>query len=208
MADSSLWIPEILPEVPGCNDLAIERAVNRAANILCSKARLWLYFDEDTLGEGEFSIELLNKPTSSHVVAIDQVEWAGVQLEPKDTRWLDEHAYGWRDGRLEGSPQYYSQLATDTLVLVPCEPGTVRYWLYVTPTIDARSLPDFLWNDYREEVRIGALSSLLMMGGKSWTNPQLSESLRVRFENDVAKATRRRTMGHQRAPVRTKPSFF
>jgi hypothetical protein len=78
----------------------------------------------------------------------------------------------------------------------------LRVWLNVMPFDSAVVFPYFLWSHYKEKLISGALSGLLMMGNKPWTNPDLAGAHGVGFEESFLKARQKKFSGFVRHRTR------
>lgn len=191
---------------PGCPDTTMYFGIRQAAIEFCERTRLWRY--EDDLTSTVAEAEILVAPTGAEIHEIELVLFNGQELEPKSTSWLDENMLGWRAGILSGTPHFYTQTEPNTIRIVPREAGSVDVAVWLKPSQDATELPDWLVDQYREVIAQGALARLLLIPNQAFTNADLGVAFANMFERKLDGMTTKSLAGQQRAPVRTKASFY
>lgn len=203
--DFDEFLPKVMPFVMGCPEPVAVRAMREAARDFCERTLLWR--DEDTLLAAAQAEELiLACAQEADIVRIERVDFQGQPLEPTSWRELDMLEPAWRYGA-SGVPRYFTQVAPDTLRLVPHAAGTVRCWVVLKPSTRAQGLPAVLAK-YDQALAAGTLARLLMMEGKPWFSPSQAAVRSSEYEAGVADAKRLSTSGQQRARQRTRPQFF
>lgn len=199
-------LPNILPYAPGCAIPAAYVAIREAAAEFCERTRLWRHADDFDITEDD--AEGITTPYGSVLHEIELVQFDGCDLGPRTTQWLDAFEHGWRAGTLTGKPQYVTQTDPNTLRVVPHQTGHVNLFLILKPSIDAEELPDFLIDQYREAIAHGALSRLLAVPGKPYSNPQLATAFIQSWVSRLDTLSTMGASGQQRARTRTRASFF
>lgn len=192
---------------PGCPEPTLFFGVRQAAIEFCERTRLWRYEDElpITLDDAEG----ISAPYGAEIHEIEAVFFNGQSLEPKTTSWLDEHMSGWRTaGQVTGFPRYFTQTEPDTIRIVPFDAGTLRLDVWLKPSQDAEQLPDWIVDQHRETIAHGALARILLMPSQAFTNPELGVAFANSFQARIDKISNKGFTGQQRAPMRTRATYF
>lgn len=206
MRELELIYPLIMPFAPGVADPTMDSWIRQAAIDFCERTRLWRYEDELTITANE--AEAMMSPIGSVVFEIERAYFNDRELEPVSTAWLDERMPQWRTGEYESDSRYVTQTEPNTIQLVPAAAGNVRLYLWLKPSQDAQDLPDFIVDKYREMIAWGALARILMIPNQSFSNPQMATYWQTRFDTKLDSLFLKGAKGEQRAPMRTKSSFF
>lgn len=208
MKDLDEFLPSIRIYAPGVADPTAYFAIRQAAIEFCERTRFWRYDDEFTVSADD--CEGLLAPQDAVVHEIDQVWFDGQKLRKVTPDKLDDLLPGWRSGgeALTGQPGYVTQTLPNTVSLVPHGSGRVKLSLILKPAQDCEQVPDFLVDQQRETIAWGALARILLIPNQSFTNPDMGAAFGQSFQQRIdGKATLGST-GQQRAPVRTRASFF
>jgi len=206
MKDIDAFLPGILPFAPGCATPTAYFGIRQAAIEFCERTRLWRY--EDSFPVEVDDCDAICVPFGAVVHEIERVLFNGQPLEPKSTQWLDQNQNGWRANPLTGTPHYVSQIAPDTLTIVPKMAGTASLYLWLKPSQDATELPDFIEQQYRETIAMGALHRILLIPNQSFTNIEMAGAYGQLFQKRLDGLSVKGSIGQQRAPLRTKAHMF
>lgn len=208
MKDLDEFLPSIRPYAPGVADPTAYFAIRQASIEFCEKTRMWRYEDEFDITADDF--EGLLAPPSSVVHDIEGVWFDGTKLRHVTPNKLDELVSDWRSGDTKptGVPSYVTQTEPNTIILVPFGTGTVKLSLFLKPAQDAIEVPDFLVDQHRETIAFGALARILMIPNQSFTDPNMGAAFGQAFQSRLDGKKDAGIRGQQRAPTRTKASFF
>ncbi|WP_200959462.1 hypothetical protein [Rhizobium sp. Root1203] len=205
MIDIDDFLPEALRHSPNTSDLVAQRHILAAARELCARLRVWR--ETDTF---EVTAPDMQGVCTYRDAAIEKIEAAflnGVPLEPKTVAWLDENEPTWSIAdEATGNARYVTQLEPNTVTVVPRIAGTMKIRLILKPARDAFSLPEFLLEDYSDEISRGAAARILTDANS--TNPQLGLDHRAWFTDRLDYLAIKVAKGQQSAPLRTKGSSF
>lgn len=200
------FLTSINPYAPGCAIPTAYFGIRQAAIEFCERTRMWRHEDSFTVTASE--AEAISVPYGAALIDIEHASFDGRPLEPKTTKWLDEHHPGWRTGDASGHPTYLTQLEQNTLRIVPGQAGTVNISVWIKPSQDCEDLPDFLADQYRETIAYGALGRILMTPNQPYTNGSLAAAFLAQFEQKLVGLSSKGITGQQRARVRTQASFM
>ena len=143
------FVKDIRPSLPNCPSITIKRNVLSKAIEFCRQTSIWSQTEQYT-ATGDETTVTLSPPAGSRV------------FRAEVTR--------------NGYPCLTFDLGSNQIVfdvaLVLNEEIAVKEFL--VPTRDATALPDILYNDYFEGIKQGALSSLMLIPNKEWSNPELA----------------------------------
>lgn len=161
MYDIEQHMPEVRPEVPGCPDQQIERAILMAARDFCGDTWVWR---EDVAGGAEITSE-----TESHAI-----------YQPHDADIL-----GIVSVSVNGQPQRYSWDQERTITVRGS--GVFHAIAALQPDITADQLPDVL-RRYEEAITAGAKYRLMRIPGVEWSSPDLAIHYKREYGNGVGRA--------------------
>jgi hypothetical protein len=209
MTDLDAFLTKVLPYAPGCPEPTAFEHIRAAARDFCETTRLWRFDDTFDLGDDP---NVMCTPQDAVIHEIERCDFNGEKLDPASLDWLDDRYPDWRsDTRLwTGQPQWFTQVCPDTVRVVPTplEQGSVKVWLRLKPSEDCEQLPDFLFREYATTISWGALASILMLPNQTFSNPNMAVFFQGKFDNALGRKSKLQATGQQRAPVRTKATFF
>lgn len=191
---------------PGCPDPTMYFALRQSAIEFCERTRMWRYEDEFAVAAED--CEAITAPSGSEIHEIEAVFFNGNKLTAATTSWLDEHMRGWRAGLVSGYPKYVTQSRPDTISIVPRMAGTLALHVFLKPSQDAEELPDWMADKYRAVISHGALGHILLIPNQSFTNPELGGVFGSSFQAKIDKLSAKGLTGQQRAPARTRATYF
>lgn len=207
MTDFEPFMPMVLSVAPGCPRPAAISAIRQAAIRFCEATRSWRCDDPfQTTGEPNDYICVNDQ---AELFEIEAVTFNGTPLEAAATTYLDRIIPHWRDAQTgTGSPSYFTQLAPDTIVIVPRATGSVVVHAFLRPAEDADELPEYLSAKHRRVIASGALADLLLLPGQPFFSPDLASVHAARFQAALDGKFNLNMRGQQRAPTRTRFRFF
>jgi hypothetical protein len=203
MSDLDAFTPFVKPDVPGCPDFLIERAVVRAAIKFCES----LMFPEDLTVPtviGERQIELA--PTTGAVSQLLRVTGDnGRTLKPTDRTQAMKQARWGESAQPQAAWLEFGSLVFDSL---PDAVETLAVTVTTKPAHDATEVPDFLLADYPDETASGAKWFLHQMPGKGWSDPALALYHKGVFLDAIDRARIKQAMGATPSDLRVTPRRF
>ena len=183
-----------------------ENAIKRAVIEFCAGSWIWKYLP-DTLttlsGEAFYDLE---PPTGADVSVVMHVALDGVPLTHKSIEWLDVELPRWRT--TGGTPKYFSQIDSEQIVLAPMPDAGVTNGLSMTlalqPSQSATGFPAWIGNQYFEDLVNGALSRLMLMPNKPWTDIINGAGRRAAFDAAMNNARASAVRSLARAEIHSK----
>lgn len=200
------FLPDVLPEVPGCPSAMARHAVRRSIRRLCASG-LWneLLPPISTIaGVGDYDVVAIG---DREVERVSLVFYDGMELEHMPIERARYHqGIDWRT-KTAVTPSAYTMTDPRTLYLVPApsdaKTDVIEVRADLKPTNDANAVPEFFLQDWPEAVAAGALTRLLMQRKQPWADPQMASVYERAFNSAVASAGVQVARGHSDAPIRT-----
>ncbi|MBT8449417.1 MAG: hypothetical protein KJO69_06985 [Gammaproteobacteria bacterium] len=201
------FAPFIRPEVQGCPDFLLERAVRDAATDFCRRTDVYLAepeYIQISAGVNEYTVTIPSGTELNHIVDIynDNIALNPVSFTELLKRLGDENT--------RGNPKFYAQRDNKDFYLapIPAEKDTLRVLYSLKPTSSSTSIPDTIGKEYREIISHGALFRLQMMAGQPFSNPNFGAINRDLFEKEVGRTIRQSKYGFSGGSLTCKPRGF
>ena len=168
----------------GCPTAVLRDAILQAAEDFCE--RTWLWKDYLTLEAVEGQVEYaLQPPRSADILAVAEVAVDGVRAEFTTP-----------------------DRATIRFWAAPQAGLEIKALAVLKPSRTAKTLPDFLWDEWQDAIAAGARYKLLDMAGSDWFSPQLSDKYRLEFERLWVPRARVETAHRQGRPLSVQKRRF
>lgn len=178
-------------------------AIRQAAIEFCEKTRMWR--EEDDYANVAGTNLDVSVPDGAVLIEFETVSFEGGEpLDPATTQWLDRNYRGWRTNASPGTPRYVTQLATNTMRLVPGMDGAVRVSVWMKPDQDCMEMPSFLSRQHRETIAHGALARILAIPNQPFTNLEMASAYLSLFKVRLSELAHAGSSGQQRARARSK----
>jgi hypothetical protein len=175
----------VMPELPGCATAMVDAQLVRVARQLCESARVLRgTFDPIDLLADTASYDLAPSEAQCETVQVHKLTINDVVLF--DDSWHhgapgDEPSYG----RFDPPFSLNDTLTQITLIEDEVPSAAVSGGMVIVgsmrPTLAATKLSDLLYTTHREAMRLGVLSTLLLMAGKPWSAPAQGSMYRAAF---------------------------
>jgi hypothetical protein len=204
MRDFDSILPRVMEKAPACPEPTAIRAIRDKAIEFCRRTRIWRFSDTITVSAAD--CEAIGAPVDSTIFEISDARFDTTQLKPVTVDWLDHNKSGWREDE-EASPRYITQIAPGTVRVVPAEAGALKLQLILEPSDSARTLPAILVDRYAADLATGALGNILLIPG-DFANPELAEDSRNDWKRMLDHYGVIVPKGQQKAPLRTRSSYF
>lgn len=190
----------IMASAPSCPEPVADVHILSAARAFCMATRCWR--EQDTITVTGDEDEILCVPPYATLFEIERASFNG--------RPLERTAFA--DARVSdiGEPSQITQLQQNSIALGPrggCG-GTLAISMFLMPAQNAQVLPDFLYEQYGETIGQGALGSLLAVPDQPFSNPSLAMYHATLFQQAKDRNFNVSVRGQQRAPMRTRSSYF
>jgi hypothetical protein len=204
------WTPEMLTQVVGVPAQGIKFAVRNAAIKFCEESLLWTYTLSRIDVVADTGAYSLTVPTDQNgqVVSIDNVKYKEDGQDDDQFRRLDPISETQQDLLDSGSwsflssstpNNFYSTFLSKQLNFyqIPSEAsaGGLLVKVNLRPTISCDDVPDFLYDDYREAVKDGALAFLFGSKAMPWYSLETSLYHRALFKDAYSDAKQDKITG-------------
>ena len=204
----------VLPFALSVPDPVIDQYLILAATEFCERTRSWRDIQEfDIAGDEE---EIVTVPAQASIFEIESAwfltagstQWntplAAVPIASIDPTILPGSGLG----VISDKPKVISQVGDGSVIVAPASAGTLRVSTFLKPSTSATALPDFLFDSFAQAIADGALALILMIPGQPYTNPELATVKGAAFNAVCDRHFGRNIRGQQRAPARSRSSFF
>ena len=193
------WYPEINPDIPDVPITGIIEAVRSAAIKFCEKTHLWAINLAEIDVVSGISAYTLTVPVAQYaeIVEVQNVKFKKdgddedqYQRVPQMSEVLNDlnssAAWKYYGASAESKYSHYiDPVNKTTLVLVPKPDENSTDGLLVKvvlkPLRTATVLPDFLYNEHREDIGYGAKANLFGRRGMVWYDPNESANNMAKF---------------------------
>lgn len=185
----SAFLTEVSHLIPGCPDPTAISAVRNAAIEFCTATNQWQETqDEVAVTSTDFPYDLVGI-AGAKVTRVLSVSVDGRNVTPISMDELDAREYSWRT-RTSAVPSRFYHPNPDQISLFPLPSQSVDLIMRVAyaPTRTAATIDGFLHDNYLEEIAAGALSRLLSVPERPWSNAVLGEYYNNIFERAIALA--------------------
>jgi hypothetical protein len=206
----SKFYDALLPELPGCPLKLVDHHLLMVARDVCERSSCWLETFPDIPAEVGVAIYYLPVPEEkAELVAVRELRMAG------DLQWraVDPPTPPRTSGVVQeqprfpvGKPPFSVSQDREQITLIEPPTGDLSIVGTMRPTLDATVLPDVLYLQTLEAVRMGVLSRLLRMGGKPWTDRDLAVDYETSYNTALNAAASDAAQGNTRSMLRTRPS--
>ncbi len=200
-------LDEVLPYLAADpSNPVTENAIKRAVIEFCAGSWIWKYLPDPSstvAGEAEYDLE---PPSGADVTVVMHVALDGIPLSHKPLDWLDMELPRWRT--TTGAAKYFSQVTSEQIVLAPTPDTSMTDGLSMTlalqPSQTATSFPAWISNQYFEDLANGAISKLMLMPNKPWTDLPTGADRRNAFQAAIANARASAVRSLARAEIHSK----
>ena len=172
----------VLPELPSVSAPLAELHVRNSVIEFCRRSKVWtVEIDpiDSELSQASYDIDV---PMGTVLVDIKAMYFDGDELEPTNQ--------GSSNRTGTGQPRTFYQPTPESFDLrpAPSSVAPITMTLAITPSRTSTSLPLWIAEKYHEGIVAGAKSRLMMIQGRTWSNPQQALLYRSVFEAEVAAA--------------------
>ena len=186
------FYPDLYPLVPGCSDVLVENAILNATIEFATKSTA-IHYEMDAVsvvsGTNEYQFE---PPADSEIAAIVSGNMDGDVLSILSAK-LANYRYP-RHREFNGRPEAILRLDNSNFRLYPTPDTSFPSGLYLTvalkPTRTATSVPDIVYEEFKDAIIYGSAYRLMAMPNKDWTNNQKSSYYRALFDEQIQMAKR------------------
>jgi len=213
------WSPEILTQVVGVPAPGIKYAVRNAAIKFCEETFLWtIALDRISIVADTKTYDLaLPVSQDGQIINIDNVKYKEDGQDDDQFRRLDPISETQRDLIASGSwsflsspnpNAYYSDYLNKQLNFYQIPTAASAEGLLVKvnvrPEIDCDDLPDFLYRDYRQQIKDGALGFLFGSKAMPWYDIEKSMYHGALFKDAYADGKQDKITGPTKRPMQVR----
>lgn len=201
-------IDDVLPHLAADpSDPVTENAIKRTVIEFCAGSWLWRSFPDPVTVKAGVNTYDLDAESGTDVTTVLAAEFDGLPLKARDIPTLNADIPRWRT--VSGAVKYFTQIDTETIILAPLPDVTMNKGLTLTlalqPNQKADGFPGWIYNQYIYALVDGAVSRLMLMPNKGWSDAANGLNLRAKFEAAIANARNAAVSALGVAPTRTRP---
>jgi hypothetical protein len=206
------WFTHIWPDVPLCPNPKIREAIIDTARRFFLETELWTV-ELELLNIATDQAEYTLLSPQGDMVSLDHYEIKSDNSTFYRKKVISEIAIDanpderddWRSQTHEDpDAAWVGQTLKMRLTYIPGLDITagLKVWINIMPFDGARTVPKILWTHYKDIITSGAVSELLMMANKPWSNPDLGSAHGVNFSGSFLKARQKKFTGFVRHRTR------
>lgn len=216
MADLSDLYPSLRIELPGVIEPLLEDEVVKAVQDFLIRSGVWKHTCPDLLPwETVRTFPVLTEgtdiPTNTRVTRLDEVKFASDGTSLKKVKFatreqLDDIYSNW-EVKTGSTPLRWTSDGPGAWRIVPIAVAdvadSIKIRVVLSITNAATEIPDFIFYEFEESLKYGALSRLMKIPGKDWTDLKAAAAYASMFESKIIVAASRAQaeFGHPRREV-------
>lgn len=183
-------LPQVLPDVAGCPDLAAVNALRNAAIEFCSKTHAWnAVLAGIALVDGTQAYTIPAQGDGARGVAVLWGWCNGREVKGAPLSEIMAAMPDWQTA-IGPTPIYLSQAAgADGVTVYPSPMNSngalLQLRVAFAPGLTSTGVPDAVGNDYFETIVAGAKARLMLTAGKAWSNPAMGVLAAQKFASDL-----------------------
>jgi hypothetical protein len=203
-------VNRVSPYVPGCPFPTIIQHIRDAAIDVCERTLYWRYKLPSirlTPGVYDYVYEL---PTDTAIHAVITAYLNGRPLYTSTIEDLQAHFPDFLDYDPDkrGTPLRIFQVNFCSFGVMPIpddkEPYELQLIVALKPSRSAVSIDDYVLEELEPSIVNGALSTLLLIPEKAWSNNQLAMFYAQKTQSKITERRARANLGNSRAPLSVK----
>lgn len=204
------FLPEILPDVPGC---PVDMATNALRNTIiefCEKSLAYRQTLDPITAQTNITDYDLEPPKGYRVQKIMQMWYLGQEMEalaPDDIGLPDPYRTGITGyNASKGPPAGYTQKDVDTFTILPTPDqkytNAITMRVALVPLRTVTEVEDFLFELWGEVIGFGTKARLMLTPGKPYSNAEAATYNQARFVSGLNDARQRAARGNVRSDLR------
>lgn len=201
----------VSPDLPGCPDETLRRAIVQSVQTLCRKAHIWRELqDPIPLINGVRDYEP-DAPTGGRIINIEEVFCGTMPLDAVTLSSLKWKLPDWQTAA-SSEPAFYmgsNDWGVINVYPMPTNPtGSLTMRAEFEPLMTATSLPDDIMLRYQETIEMGVKARCMIMSRAMWSDPVMAEHWRLRFESAVGDSIINMLHERNSGSIRVQPRAF
>jgi len=214
MADVPLagMLADVRPEVVGCSNMMMNKAILDAAVLFCESAHIWeVALPAVTLSANTSEYPVV-QPANQRVIRITQAisSTTGRMLKKVALQKMDAESGTWRNNT-GANPIAWMMIAPRLMRFYPTPNATgeqITLRAIVKPSPAATVIDDSIYDDYHNGIAAKAKALLFAMPEQKWTNPNLVAYHESIFADAVSTARLAIANNHSNTNNRVQPVPF
>lgn len=166
-----------------CTQAMADLAIRESVIKFCERSWLYRYTHPDIALVAGTGVYTMIPEAGAQIGGVIYADVDGNEIDGATEPDLDMLYPAWRTTD-RGTPQYYlmerGQVNKIRFVPTPHSAGVAKVTVWQKPLHSATSFPDFIYNDFLDAIRYGALYELYGYGSVKWFNPAIADNYRIR----------------------------
>lgn len=234
MATLADFAPHVAPFVPSCPTITVEIHLRAALAEFCAATRCWRHV-ATVANLAPLSRIAVPVPPGAVIHAIEKAWHNGVELEAAEYASFDPADLA---ATAPQSRKITQMRPSEVALVPRAESGTLRASLFLKPSVAPSgkatlpggvydpevyagvyvennvaipgilAVPEFILEQHGVEIGHGAVARIQFIPGQTWTDPDAAATHRAIFQQAMDQSFAVSVTGQQRAPLRSRPSFF
>jgi hypothetical protein len=198
------FLDYVAPDMPNCPNPMMVHQIRQAGIEFCRATRRWQVDATITVAPGDTD-KTIAVPAETVIVDVLELRDAEREILPKTRPWLIQNlGPAWES--LSGEIDYYTVSLNKTVRLVrtPTVSGTLQARIAVAPLrSNTAGVEDWFFEQYVENIAIGARARLFSMSAKPWSNPKRAEEEYFLWQTLIGQADGQAAQDDTMEPLRT-----
>jgi hypothetical protein len=202
MADLTTLHRFLRIELPGCPEPVLSEGVLKATQDFFKRSQSYKITTGSPLADWTEALPfptVIDLPDAVRIVRVDTLKYTtdgtSMEIVPFNTRQqLDMTIPNW-EVEVGTKPKAWTHDEEIGARIIPIAAADVlaslQMRLVVTPDDTATSVPDFLYYEFEEYIKVGALARLMKIPGKDWTDLRAAGAYAALFEDGIRRAKSR-----------------
>ena len=203
------FLSEVTPQCAGVPYVTAENALRNAAVEFCQKSTIWrlpLTAVDVAVDTQEYDLSAnASLPSYGQIVVPTYVEFDGTAIAALSSDQADAISPQWRESQI---PMRYHMIEPHTLFLTwkpdAAVTGGLKIRVALKPTPTANEMEDWVYNDWREQIALGAIARLREIPNQPWSNYDRAQGDRNRFRGFIDQARGQADKGRTKVSSRVK----
>lgn len=207
MIEFDAFMPLVITYCPTAPEPLVYQSLRQAAIRFCERTRTWK--GHDTIQTDGIDPEPIAVPNDSVLYEVNFCHQGRKRLDPITLERLSHERPHWRfeDIGCEEGSRWYICPEPGTIFAIPRCAGFLHVEFTLKPSATAQSLPDFLLDQYGNDIANGAAALVLAKPDESFGDPKLAAALGGAFEMRLGALAGMGSAGQQKAKARTRARF-
>ena len=200
------FYPYVMPSVLGCPVPILNIHIRQAAITFCRKTLCYPMTLDTVLADGVSTSYDLEIPAGFNAVRVIGLGINGIDK----SKTLVDPRKGVQLSRSSNAGEFAFTPNASTISIYPARDvgDKIDVDVALEPSITSSTLPSDMFNEYTNEIAMGALGTLMRLPGVVWENQKLGNENLILFNGRCATIAMKISRGRSAAKMRNHKSYF